>query len=371
MTDLNPAVSADQMNDNQKAAHIKRVVLRAGEQLRERHPWLRHQNAIGVGIMLLSLAGMIGSAILYYHGVIAWWLCIPLVAIFASFIHELEHDLIHLMYFRKQPAINSFMLIIGWLARPSTINPLVRRRLHLHHHKHSGTESDLEERGITNGEPWGLRRLIMTGDNMLAVFLRPKTTLRMVKAFVKAQNPQSKAEFDKLKHEQGRGYFPVGNLYYLAWHGFLVFTSLSFLASLAGYPLALSGWAASTVAVLNFLAVVWFLPSFLRTFCLHFVSSNMHYYGDVEDGNVMQQTQVLNTWWMAPFNLFCFNFGSTHAIHHFAVKEPFYVRQWTAPTAHRVMREMGVRFNDVGTFRRANRFERAAKQRPLDASQAW
>ncbi|MND77800.1 hypothetical protein D3C80_694980 [compost metagenome] len=38
------------------------------------------------------------------------------------------------------------------------------------------------------------------------------------------------------------------------------------------------------------------------------------------------------------------------------VKEPFYIRQMTAPVAHRVMREMGVRFNDFGTFARANRW---------------
>jgi len=110
------------------------------------------------------------------------------------------------------------------------------------------------------------------------------------------------------------------------------------------------------VTVVNFLAATWLAPNALRMFCLHFVSSNMHYYGDVEDKNIMQQCQVLNAWWMLPFNLFCFNFGSTHAIHHFLVKEPFYVRQLTAKTGHRVMREMGVRFNDSGTFRRDNRF---------------
>ncbi|MNF97548.1 hypothetical protein D3C84_803820 [compost metagenome] len=55
---------------------------------------------------------------------------------------------------------------------------------------------------------------------------------------------------------------------------------------------------------------------------------------------------------------FCFNFGSSHGIHHFVVKEPFYIRQLTVPVAHKVMREMGVRFNDFGTFARANRFER-------------
>ena len=361
--------TVEQMSDAQKTARIKHVVIKAGEDLRKRHPWLKHQDAIGVTIMLASVSGMIGTAYAYYLGVIAWWLCIPMVAIFASFIHELEHDLIHLMYFRKRPKINALMLIIGWIARPSTINPLVRRRLHLHHHKHSGTEHDLEERGITNGEPWSLKRLLMTGDNMLAIYLRPRKTYKMVHAFIAAQKPKDKQALRSLIREQRSAYFPLGNVYYLAWHGWLAFHAVALSAAALGHPLELSGWAASTVSVLNFLAVTWMLPSFLRTFCLHFVSSNMHYYGDVEDGNIMQQTQVLNPWWMLPFQLFCFNFGSTHAIHHFVVKEPFYIRQWTAPTAHKVMREMGVRFNDTGTFGRDNRFtgKTATEQAPATA----
>lgn len=344
------------MTNAEKTVHIRRTVLKAGEALRERHPWLRHQDAIGATIMILSLLGMLGSAWLYYQAVISWWLCIPAVAIFASFIHELEHDLIHYMYFRNKPAINKLMLIVGWIARPSTINPLVRRRLHLHHHKSSGTESDLEERGITNGEWWGLRRLLMTGDNMLAVYLRPKTMIRAVRSFVAAQKPADQAELKKLAREQRDGYFPLGTLYYLAWHSWLAWHVVSITCSAAGYPITPSTWWQSVIEVGNFLAVTLMLPSFLRTFCLHFISSNIHYYGDVDEGDVMQQTQVMNPWWMLPFQLFCFNFGSTHAIHHFAVKEPFYIRQWTAPTAHKVMREMGVRFNDFGSFQRGNRY---------------
>ena len=346
-------------DDAQKTARIKAEITRAGQELRERHPWLKHQNIIGVSIMSFALAGMIGSGVAYYFGLIAWWACIPLVAIFASLIHELEHDLIHLMYFRKTPWANQLMLLIGWIARPSTISPFVRRRLHLHHHKHSGTESDLEERGITNGEPWGLKRLLMTGDNMLAIFLRPKTTYRMVRAYISRQAPKSETEKRAMIREQRRSYFPLGNLYYLAWHGWLSYHAVALCAAGLGQPIQPTGIFAELIAALNFLAVTWMLPSFLRTFCLHFISSNMHYYGDVEDGNILQQTQVLNPWWLLPFQLFCFNFGSTHAIHHFVVKEPFYIRQWTAPTAHRVMREMGVRFNDFGTFRRANRWQQA------------
>ncbi len=362
MTDqTSPPRPVAQLSDAEKTARIRQVVIEAGMDLRRRHPWLRHQDVIGVVIMLVSLAGMLGSATAYYHDLIAWWLCIPLVAMFASLIHELEHDLIHLMYFRKRPGINRLMLILGWIARPSTVNPLVRRKLHLHHHKHSGTESDLEERGITNGEPWGVRRLLMLGDNMLAIYLRPRQTFRMVRAFIAAQKPASKAEVRVLAREQRLSYVPLGTLYYLAWHGFLIYHVSALIAASLGAPLQLSPAAQSTVDVLDFLAVTWMLPSFLRTFCLHFISSNMHFYGDVEDGNVMQQTQVLNVWWLLPFQLFCFNFGSTHAIHHFVVKEPFYIRQWTAGSAHRVMREMGVRFNDLGSFRRANRWGADAK----------
>jgi hypothetical protein len=155
-------------------------------------------------------------------------------------------------------------------------------------------------------------------------------------------------------------YFPLGWVNWGVWHSFLAFHAVDGAAALVGHPVA---WSAGLVRAMHWvdvLTVVWVAPNVLRTFSLHFVTSNMHYYGDVEDGNVMQQTQVLNPWWLWPLQLFCFNFGSTHAIHHFVVKEPFYVRQITAPAAHRVMRQMGVRFNDFGTFRRANRRVAAA-----------
>ncbi len=79
---------------------------------------------------------------------------------------------------------------------------------------------------------------------------------------------------------------------------------------------------------------------------------------------------MLNAWWQFSFLLFCFNFGGTHAIHHFVVKEPFYIRQWTAAQAHRAMREMGVRFNDMGTFRRANRFIGVTEQAGASSASA-
>ncbi|MDE2420382.1 MAG: fatty acid desaturase [Gammaproteobacteria bacterium] len=352
MTTLNPAT----MSDAQKSDYIRKVVMARGDELRSKHAWLAHQNTIGVAIMLISLLGMIASGWLYISGNIAWWLCVPITAIFASFLHELEHDLIHQMYFRKTPWANNLMLLTVWIARASTINPFVRRKLHLHHHKFSGTKSDLEERGITNGEKWGIRRLLMTGDNMLAVYLRPITMARATGAYINSQNPANAREKAKMRLEQLTSYMPIGQLYYLAFHGWVVIHVTLWVLAAMHYSVTLPSMAAQGLHVLDVFAVVYMLPCVLRTFCLHFISSNMHYYGDVESRNPMQQCQVLNVWWLMPMQIFCFNFGSTHAIHHFVVKEPFYIRQWTAPVAHKVMREMGVRFNDLGTFRRANSF---------------
>jgi fatty acid desaturase len=349
-----------QMTDAQRIAHVRKVIEQASVEVRKQYPILQYQNAIGVTIMTVSVLGMIASGTLYVQGIIPWWLCVPVTAIFASFIHELEHDLIHAMYFREKPWANNLMLAIGWLARASTVSPFVRRKLHMHHHKYSGMESDLEERGITNGERWGVRRFLMTGDNMLAVYLRPITMIKAVRAYIKACKPESKAAARAISRAQILGYFPLGNIYYALFHTWVVAHAVVFGASAMGTPIELSATLQSGLEFLNVFGVVYALPCLVRTFSLHFISSNMHYYGDVEAKNPLQQTQVLNVWWLMPFQLFCFNFGSTHAIHHFVVRETFYVRQMTAKKAHAAMREMGVRFNDLGTFSRANRYALAA-----------
>lgn len=336
---------APQLSDEQKAEQIKAVVLAEGQRLRAAHPVLKHQDALGAAILAFAWAGIVASGWAYYAGAISAWLCIPLVAFCASLTHELEHDLIHWMYFKKTPWAHHTMMALVWLARPTTINPWARRQLHFNHHKFSGQANDLEERAITNGERWGLRRLLMTGDNFLSIMLRMGKVPadKRLKLFVRA----------------AAGYFPLGWIQIAVWYDFLGYHALNGVAAAAGTSIAWWSWIPQAMQVVNFLTVAWIAPNVLRSFCLHFVSSNMHYFGDVEQDNVIQQCQVLNAWWMTPFHLFCFNFGSTHAIHHFVVKEPFYIRQLTAPVAHRVMREMGVRFNDAATFRRANRWSLA------------
>jgi fatty acid desaturase len=337
------SASPQRLNAAQRSAHIREVVLAKGVELRQRYPVLTHQDALGAGILAFALAGMIGSAALYIEGHMAWWVCLLLNAFFASLTHELEHDLIHSMYFRKQRVPHNLMMGLVWLARPSTINPWIRRHLHLNHHKVSGSETDMEERAITNGEPWGFARLLMIGDNIMSAFIR------MLRAKTWAH------KFSIIKRTL-KVYAPLALVHWGAWYVFLGFHAANGIAYLLGAPIEWSATTLSVMHVIDIAAVVIIGPNVLRTFCLHFISSNMHYYGDIEPGNVMQQCQVLDAWWLWPLQAFCFNFGSSHGIHHFVVKEPFYIRQLTVPVAHKVMREMGVRFNDLGTFGRANRF---------------
>jgi hypothetical protein len=111
------------------------------------------------------------------------------------------------------------MLALVWMARPSTINPWIRRHLHLNHHKVSGTEADMEERAITNGEAWGIARLLMVGDNVMS------SLIRMLRAKTWAH------KFSILKRTV-RVYAPLALLNWGAWYVFLGFHAANGLAGL-------------------------------------------------------------------------------------------------------------------------------------------
>ena len=343
------------MNDDQRTKIIRREVQLASKEIRAKYPFLQHQNAIGFFIFSFSIAMIVLSAVLYLQGTIGVIAVVLSVAFWTSLLHELEHDLIHYMYFKKNKFMHNLMMLGVWVFRPMTINPWFRRDLHFHHHRTSGTKTDIEERGVTNGETWGFRRFITTADILLGGVLRGNIIRKdIIEAVKNGELPKEQAlVFKKVKMY---GMMPFTLALYLVWYFFLAHYALHFISDIfnVGYqsPAIIEAqfkWINPLVAILIF-------PNLFRMFSLHFITSNMHYYGDVELGNVMQQTQVLNKWYFLPFQLFCFNFGSTHAIHHFVVNETFYVRQMTASKAHKVMQEQGVRFNDVASIKRANRF---------------
>ena len=341
--------------DEQKTKIIRREVQLASKELRAKYPVLQHQNAIGFAIFAISIAMIELSAVLYLQDVIGAVAVVISVAFWTSFLHELEHDLIHFMYFKKNKFMHDLMMLGVWVFRPMTINPWLRRILHFHHHRVSGTKTDLEERGLTNGEAWSLKRLLTMTDLLFGGVVRAHQIRKdVIEAVKNGELPKEQAlQFKKVKVY---GMLPFTLALYFIWYFFLLHHTVHFLAQIAGWQYQSPAFIEAQFSWINPLVIILILPNFLRMFCLHFITSNMHYYGDVEAGNVMQQTQVLNKWYFVPFQVFCFNFGSTHAIHHFVVNETFYVRQLTAARAHKVMREQGVRFNDLASFRRANRF---------------
>lgn len=317
------------------------AAIRAEEQrLREKYQILKYQDWIGFGIMLFSLVGMVTAGYYYAVDAIPAWACIVIAAIFASLSHELEHDLIHRQYFRNNRFMHNLMMLVVWIMRPNTVNPWYRRGMHFNHHRVSGTAVDLEERLVGNGIRYGFTRFLVMFDNLLGMLAR-RTALRAdIKNFS--------------VREILNAAFPLAVIYFATWYIFIAFHLYDWMwgANAVAYPL----WLLYAMDVVDFLVVVLVAPNFIRSGALNFVTSAMHYYGDVN--NLIQQTQILKPWFLAPFQLFCFNFGSTHAIHHFVVGQPFYIRQMVARAAHKVMVEHGVRFNDLATFRTANRYRR-------------
>jgi len=343
------------LTDDQHTKIIRREVQQASKDIRIKYPILRHQNAIGFTIFAFSIAMIILSAVLYLNGTVGLVAVVLSVAFWTSLLHELEHDLIHYMYFKKNKIVHNFMMLGVWIFRPMTINPWFRRDLHFHHHRISGTKADIEERGVTNGETWSFKRFITTADILLGGVLRGSIIRHdIIEAVQSGELPREQALIFKKTKLYGMLPFTLG--LYVVWYFFLLHYAIQLVAYVFNLGYESPPFIQAQFNWINPLVIVLILPNLLRMFCLHFITSNMHYYGDVEAGNVMQQTQVLNKWYLLPLQFFCFNFGSTHAIHHFVVNETFYVRQLTAARAHQVMKEQGVRFNDFGSFRRANRF---------------
>ena len=142
---------------------ITQKITQHSNDLRNRYSILGHQNVIGASVMALSVTGMVISGTLYVKGLIPGWFCILINALLTSLIHELEHDLIHRLYFRKQPFAHNLMMLLCWITRPGMPSPWLRRELHFHHHKESGTDTDVEAWITTSGSKWGAKRFLKGG----------------------------------------------------------------------------------------------------------------------------------------------------------------------------------------------------------------
>ncbi|MCA5005741.1 fatty acid desaturase [Sphingobacterium bovistauri] len=343
------------MTHQQKTNIIKKEIIASYKSLRAKYPVLKYQNFIGFSIFMSCLLISAGLGYMWYVDIIPAWVLILGNAFLFGVLHELEHDLIHFIYFKNNKLVHNLMLLVIWLVRPLTLNPWFRRVLHYHHHKFSGTLHDVEERGVTNGEKWSLKRLLFTPDLVIGNALRVIGLFSDMKREVDNGNLKLHTA-KKLKLSGVFGLIPFTILSHVILYVFFTDILLDFLHNKYQFTWVLPEVIKDVLAWSKPIIYIVLLPNLLRQFCLHFITSNLHYFGDVEQGNVIEQTQVLTVWWTYPFQLFCFFFGWTHAIHHFVVNETFYIRHIARKKAHEVMRKNGVRFNDLGTFRRANRY---------------
>lgn len=343
------------MTHKQRTSLIRREISESYANLKLRYPILKEQNAIGFAIFFLAAGLSLLMGYLWYVDIVPAWILILVNAFLFGVLHELEHDLIHYMYFKENKFVHNIMLFGVWILRPLTLNPWFRRTLHYHHHRFSGTLHDIEERGVTNGEKWSLKRLLFTPDLVVGNLLRLYSLFGDIKREVKNGNLKYETAH-KIKLYGFLGLIPLTIISHVILYIFTADLLVQFLNANFATQIVFPEFLTSIIDYTNPLIYIILFPNLLRQFCLHFITSNLHYFGDVEKGNVIEQTQVLNVWWTFPFQLFCFFFGWTHAIHHFVVNETFYIRHIARKKAHEVMKANGIRFNDLGTFKRANRY---------------
>ncbi|MDF1763627.1 MAG: fatty acid desaturase, partial [Oleibacter sp.] len=244
---------------------IQIELISVSDKVRARHPFLmKHQNAVGMTIFLVSIAGMALNGWLWLEGIMPAWAVILLSAFWTSLLHELEHDLIHYMYYRKQPIRHHIMMAGVYLARPLTQNPWVRRHTHLHHHKVSGTETDVEERGITNGEKWDWKRFLMVGDNMLAMHLRAGKLIKEPRRLFR-KGIVNRKDLKNLRIIAALSFMPIGIICYAIWHGFVLFHLANGIAFLMGTAIDWPQWLLAQEGWVTALVVILIAPNVLRT----------------------------------------------------------------------------------------------------------
>lgn len=164
---------------------VRTILAHEAHLLKCKYPFLKNQDLIGALVMLFSVTGLVVFSTLFVLNLAPWWLVIPFNAFFLSLVHELEHDLIHNMYFKKNRLGYALMMNLCWILKPNIISPWFRKDIHLHHHKMSGHPSDIEERGITNGSPYGFKRLLRMADPLLAIILSPVSTYSAARQYTK------------------------------------------------------------------------------------------------------------------------------------------------------------------------------------------
>lgn len=272
---------------------ISQAIKKAESDLRAQYPILNYQDALGAGVFILSLTGIAYCWSYYCYHSDSYMTCAGLmliVAFFTSLVHELEHDLIHNLYFKKATWVQDVMFMCIWLSKLHG-NPWFRRDLHLKHHVISGQRDDAEERLIGLGLTPNLERLAVTAHPFGSLIITAAVGRDAKWLNVQKMNLTT---------------MPVAFLFFALNKAWMVYVITMWVVGYENYHLYLSPrlWEPLRAS-----AVLISLPNILRQFCLVLMSNCSHYYGDIPEKSVFFQNQILDHPLVYPFQLFCMNFG--------------------------------------------------------------
>jgi hypothetical protein len=313
-----------------EATHrVRKAIRQADARLLEKHPWLGWDNAMALGFFLTALLGAAGLAVAWFQGTLPAWVAIIGIAWTVSILHEMEHDLIHDLYL-PHPVVRTGVLGTIWFAKGS-LDPWTRGYMHRWHHIVSGQEEDIEERLIGLGMPWGPLRVLITLVPPFSIVLRPG-----LGRAVRARAAEGGRRPDPRAHRAPLALVVVNAV-------LMLLPTISLVAWLLG-----AAWAWPVL-------VLWAIPNTLRHAAIVILSTNSHYVG-IPRGSVVEQNQVLDHPIFWPLQIFCWNFGATHVLHHFLVRQPFWRRTLVFSEVRPSLLDNGVRANDLGSFTRANQY---------------
>jgi len=327
-------------DSRERVRKIKRCILQEEAKLREKYSLLKHQNSLGLLFFIGTIIAIFVIGWSYLTGRLKWYFVIPLMGLPISILHELEHDLIHNLYFKNSKLIQDIMFSFIWFFKFHG-NPWWRRDIHHWHHRVSGQSNDIEERLIGLGMNVTWKRLGVTSHPLGFI-----TEIKDIKRC--AENALDLSYMNRAS----------------------MATALILLIFLKAFPILLllhfivpqyitQAYGIDTIYsyVRDFMILLAF-PLILRQSCLVAMSTACHYFGDIPKNNLYFQNQILDHWILTPLQIYCWWFGATHIIHHYIPQQPFYMRPLLKKNVFKVMEELGVRKNDWGIIKRANRWNR-------------
>eukprot|EP00817_Percolomonadidae_sp_ATCC50343_P004155 CAMPEP_0117419528 /NCGR_PEP_ID=MMETSP0758-20121206/1066_1 /TAXON_ID=63605 /ORGANISM="Percolomonas cosmopolitus, Strain AE-1 (ATCC 50343)" /LENGTH=214 /DNA_ID=CAMNT_0005200635 /DNA_START=313 /DNA_END=954 /DNA_ORIENTATION=- len=207
-----------------------------------------------------------------------------------SIQHEMEHDLIHNLYFSKYPIIQNALMLVIYIQK-FHISPWYRKKLHLRHHIVSGQKEDIEERLIGLGRPFDWRRILVAMNHSGQAVFNDEDAI-----------PQIAKDSEKDFEDHGFNLMnivmsttPTLGVTTVLFHVWLGYLRLTNGLTLGAYdPVNLL--PLSLFKYVHAFAVLVALPNYLRNLCLNMCATYCHYFADIPENSVFYQNQILDHW---------------------------------------------------------------------------